>query len=170
MAGVSWKCCVQGTVGGLSAVRFPVTMPWVRFSAVTQTHSSSSVAFIQQLALAALLLSWNGMLSLLDLKTFPLTKGLLSHSLSFGPLIPCDVPAPRNPSAHYNPNVLFVFCFFLLFCCSPTSALFTAHSPVVSTRTRIHAYFHFDSSAVIFPRHSTDLDSLGSPCGICWAI
>ena len=74
--------------------------------------------------------------------------------LSFGPLIRCDVPAPRNPSAHSNPYVLFILCFFLLFRCSATSAVLAARSPVVSARTRMHAYFHFDSSAVVFPRHS----------------
>ncbi len=74
--------------------------------------------------------------------------------LRFGPLIRCDVPAPRNPSAHSNPYVLFVLCFFLLFRCSATSAFFAARSPVVSARTRMHASFHFDSSAVVFPRHS----------------
>ena len=74
--------------------------------------------------------------------------------LSFGPLIRCDVPAPRNPSAHSNPYVHFIFCFFLLFCCSATSAFSAARSPVVSARTRMHASFHFDSSAVVFPRHS----------------
>jgi hypothetical protein len=74
--------------------------------------------------------------------------------LSFGPLIRCDVPAPRNPSAHSNPYVLFILSFFLLFRCSATSAFFAARSPVVSARTRMHASFHFDSSAVVFPRHS----------------
>jgi hypothetical protein len=74
--------------------------------------------------------------------------------LSFGPLIRCDVPAPRNPSAHSNPYVLFILCSFLLFRCSATSAVLAARSPVVSARTRMHAYFHFDSSAVVFPRHS----------------
>lgn len=109
------------------------------------------MAFIQQLALATLLLSLNGMISLFCLATFPLTKGLY---LSFGPLIRCDVPAPRNPSAHSNPYVLFVLSFFLLFRCSATSAFFAARSPVVTARTRMHASFHFDSSAVVFPRHS----------------
>lgn len=88
----------------------------------------------------------------------PLSSSLFrSHTascLSFGPLIRCDVPAPRNPSAHSNPYVLFFLCFFLLFRCSATSAVLAARSPVVSARTRMHAYFHFDSSAVVFPRHS----------------
>lgn len=47
-----------------------------------------------------------------------------------------------------------MLCFFLLFRCSATSAFFAARSPVVSARTRMHASFHFDSSAVVFPRHS----------------
>jgi hypothetical protein len=88
---------------------------------------------------------------------FSLRIGVFSahRCLRFGPLIRCDVPAPRNPSAHSNPYVLFVLCFFLLFRCSATSAFFAARSPVVvSARTRMHAYFHFDSSAVVFPRHS----------------
>jgi hypothetical protein len=83
-----------------------------------------------------------------------LFRSQTNSSLSFGPLIRCDVPAPRNPSAHSNPYVLFIICSFLLFRCSATSAFFAARSPVVSARTRMHASFHFDSSAVVFPRHS----------------
>jgi hypothetical protein len=63
------------------------------------------------------------------------------NTLRFGPLIRCDVPAPRNPSAHSNPYVLFALCFFLLSRCSATSALFAARSPIVSARTRLHASF-----------------------------
>ena len=94
-----------------------------------------------------------------EFERYVLSLGRLFRSqkfscLSFGPLIRCDVPAPRNPSAHSNPYVLFILSFFLLFRCSATSAFFAARSPVVSARTRVHASFHFDSSAVVFPRHS----------------
>jgi hypothetical protein len=95
-----------------------------------------------------------------EFERYALSLGVFSRSqtdscLSFGPLIRCDVPAPRNPSAHSNPYVLFILCSFLLFRCSATSSFFAAaRSPVVSARTRMHASFHFDSSAVVFPRHS----------------
>lgn len=75
------------------------------------------------------------------LSSFFLEASDKRNTLRFGPLIRCDVPAPRNPSAHSNPYVLFALCFFLLSRCSATSALFAARSPIVSARTRLHASF-----------------------------
>ncbi len=127
------------------------------FSSLRRRHlpclvSSSSAAFIPQLVLATSLLSLNGTVPVSVL--LRILGSQLDSFLSYGPLIRCDVPAPRNPSAHSNPYVPSILGFSLLFRCSATSAIFAAHSPVVSARTRMHASFHFDSSAVVFPRHS----------------
>lgn len=69
-------------------------------SRVYQCLAFSSLAvFTQQLVPAISHLSSNGMCFLFQ--NTPRTD--LCPCLSFGPLIRCDVPAPRNPSAHSNP-------------------------------------------------------------------
>jgi hypothetical protein len=77
------------------------------------------------------------------------------HCLRYGPLIRCDVPAPRNPSAHSNPYVISRF----VSSCSSAAAPRVPSSPHVRPSSpHAHACTHlFDSnsSAVVFPRHST---------------
>jgi hypothetical protein len=72
----------------------------------------------------------------------------------FGPLIRCDVPAPRNPSAHSNPYVSSVFFPLLLPLQCHECLLRRAFARRLRTYTRMHASFPFDFERRRLPRHS----------------
>jgi len=72
----------------------------------------------------------------------------------FGPLIRCDVPAPRNPSAHSNPYVSSIFSSLLSPLQCHECLLCRAFARRLRTYTRMHASFPFDFERRRLPRHS----------------